>query len=74
MSNVQRLASFIGRTGNVSISGCPGIKFGVRVLDVKMVYSNMQCFCEPLTGTGGKWFAAASIEFHEITKSHLEGK
>ncbi len=65
MSNVQRLQQLIGRTGNVVITGQAGIKFGVRVLDARTVYSNIQVFCEPITGSGGKWYAISSVEFHE---------
>lgn len=72
MSNVQRLTQFIGRTGNVVITGQTGIKFGVRVIDVRMNYSRMECFCEPITGTGGKWYAESSIEFHDVKSQEVK--
>lgn len=72
MSNVQRLTQFIGKTGSVKITGQDGIKFHVKVSDVRMVYSAMQCFCEPICGSGGRWYAASSIEFHDIKSQEVK--
>lgn len=64
-SNVKQLMSYIGKTGNVTISGQDGIRFGVTVTDARMVYSNVQVYCEPISGTGGRWYALSSVEFSQ---------
>lgn len=71
MSNVSKLAQFIGKTGNVVISGQAGIKFGVTVSDVRLVYNSMQFFCEPISGVGGKWYAASSVELSGVNDRNV---
>ncbi len=73
-TNVARMLSFIGRTGNVVISGQQGIKFGVRVVDVRITYSVMQFMCEPISGSGFKWYAAASVELNSVDNTNVTPK
>ncbi len=62
MSNVQRLTGYIGKTGLLTLSGHAGIRFRVTVLDARTVYSRLQLFCEPISGSGCKWFNADAVQ------------
>lgn len=63
--SVKALAENIGKHAQVHITGQSGIAFGVRIIDTRLTYGALQCLCEPLQGTGAKWYAAASLMLTE---------
>lgn len=72
MITARESAQYLGRTGQVQITGQRGITFTVKVSDVRMVYNAIQLLCEPVSGTGSKWYALDSITLDNVKPQEVK--